>query len=529
MLPTYRETSTSNDRQGNSEPSNMAAPSRPAYGPWHWSVLFLFLAAFGYLYLFLADHLVSQTNKDVLASDQKHNMRLALQARDDRAADIEAEGLSVGVQRWFPHRTDGVVNPLWPWVASWFAPPGMIESNPDEVTDTDREFFRRGKWVNVAIVGAFLLVVGMTVGRTFTLAATVNLVVLLGLGAFLPRAVFFQPEPLYYLFFFLSWVCCVAILKQNSAWLYAALGLVAGLAYLAKTSIAPLLLVFLLVSTYRFLGALFPWMLGAGGRERGTGTVWSCQSHFIGLAFFAFAFITTVGARLDYANRTFGDPFHSYPSYWMWMDDFPTAFQWMVDHGDRQQLEAIPEDEKPSPRTYFATHTGVEAQERLYSGLRTVLTKFFDPPVRSKDGAVDGLRPWVTLLPLRGVYLGWLLVVLTTTAGLYTLHRRRSTFPSQRLQPGALPIALFVVGAFVAYALAYAWYAPIGKGDRFLVSLYAPLVWSLIAGAESIIRRVRRRNEYLWICKVYTLLHLALTAALAWRVYELVSLPLFAP
>ncbi len=528
MLPDYRDRPSPEEEREAEYQATMGAPSRPAFGPWHWSVLFLFLAAFGYLYIFLADRLIAQTNQDLLASDQKHNMHLALLARDDRQIDVETEGLLGGVQNVLPHHTDGVVNPLWPWVASWFVPSGMVESDPAEVTDADREFFRRGKWINVALAGAFLLIVGMTVGRMFSLAATINLILLLGLGAFLPRATYFQPEPLYYIFFLLTWTCCVAILKQNSAWLYAALGLVAGLAYLAKTSVAPLLLVFLLVSTYRFFGALFPWMLGSGGHERGRGTVWSCQCHFIGLAFFAFAYITTLGPRLDYANRTFGNPFHSYPSYWMWMDDFPTGFQWMVEHGSRETLEAVPADEKPSPRTYFATHTGAEAQARLENGLRTVLAKFFDPPVRAKETTADGIRPWATLLPHRGYYLGYLLGTLGIVAVLYTLHRRRSTFPSQRIQPGALPIALFVIGAFVAYALAYAWYVPIGKGDRFLLSLYAPLVWSLVAGAESIIRRVRRRNEFLWICKVYAALHLGLMGALGWRIYELVQIPYFA-
>ena len=66
--------------------------------------------------------------------------------------------------------------------------------------------------------------------RSFGIAATTAVLLLGGLGALVPRAVYFQPEPLYYLFFFLTWVCAIKLLLKNDVWMHALLGLVGGLA-----------------------------------------------------------------------------------------------------------------------------------------------------------------------------------------------------------------------------------------------------------------------------------------------------------
>jgi len=50
--------------------------------------------------------------------------------------------------------------------------------------------------------------------------------------------------------------------------------------------------------------------------------------------------------------------------------------------------------------------------------------------------------------------------------------------------PGARTSALcqgaFILATLLATIAAYGWYTPIGRGDRFMLSLYAPLVFSLI-------------------------------------------------
>ena len=495
----------------------------PPFGIVHWLVLTVFLAAFAWFYIVLAERLITTTNGDPLASDQKHNMKLALGARDLRAGvNLEGQGVAEAVKQWVPHYTDGVVNPLWPWVSSWVAPAGMNPSVDDAVLPIDEVFFLRGKWLNVTLTGLFVLLLGFSLAKRFTILGTVNCIVLVGLGAFLPRSVYFQPEPLYYIFFFLAWATAAAILRKNTIWLYTALGVASGLAYLAKASVLPLLGIFLAVSTLRFFAKLF----GIGSAERKHADQWSCAAHFLGILFLSTGFFLTAGPRLEFAAKTYGDPLHTYPGYWMWMDNFEEGFQWMNEHPDRRRLEGIIGSDIPSFETYRKTHSDEEVVDRAWDGTSYVVSRFFDPPrrVQKKDEA----RPWNHILHYRGYYLGALAGILLLTGVAYSFHREDPDFPSHRIAPGSLSVGLFVVGTFAAYAVLYGWYVPIGKGDRFLLSLYAPLVFSLIAASENIIRRVRLRREHLWITWFYQGLQVLLTAALVYRVLEIWGSPVFA-
>ena len=54
----------------------------------------------------------------------------------------------------------------------------------------------------------------------------------------------------------------------------------------------------------------------------------------------------TAGPRLSFASDKFGDPFHSYPGYWMWMDDFDEGSRFMVNHSSKDALKAMKPEEK---------------------------------------------------------------------------------------------------------------------------------------------------------------------------------------
>jgi len=109
------------------------------------------------------------------------------------------------------------VQPLWPWVAAWFtdADHKVIEAEMSRPTKPDHALFVRGKWFNIFMTMAFLALLGIGACRIFSLPAALNLVLLGGLGALLPRAVYFQPEPAYFVLFYLTWVACISALMQT--------------------------------------------------------------------------------------------------------------------------------------------------------------------------------------------------------------------------------------------------------------------------------------------------------------------------
>lgn len=506
----------------------MSAPSTEFihYGKWwlrvgRWIALVITLVALCLAYLWIAGLLIAQTNftdRDILGADQKHNIKLALQTREDLSLDF-TRGFSQPIKDWFPHRTDGVVNPLWPWVAAWLADDSHPISGEREVTEQDRMLFNRGRWFHVSMTMGFLVLLGVTCARFCSLPATFNIVMLAGFGALLPRAVYFQPEPIYFIFFLLTWVCCIFALRRNSLWVYGAIGVLSGIAWLAKGSTDPLLAVFVGVSTLRWA---WGWVLARWPGH--STTLWVRRNHFFGLFLLVTCHFMTVGPRLAYAAEKFGNPRHSYPAYWMWFDNFEDCYRWMGEHGTREALQNIPESEKPSFANYAATHTNEQMITRLVAGTKTKLREFLWP------GHTTGSRtpkPWKGVLELRGVYLAGLAGILLALMAAVSFSAPKAHHAGQRLHPETAAIVLFVLGSFAAYALAYGWYTPIGRGDRFMLSLYAPLVLSIVWASEAIVRRARRRKAGRWIFTGYHAAHWLLFAAMTWRIIEILRFPYF--
>jgi len=502
-------------------------------GLFRWGIFAALLVLFLVTYVKLAGLLVAQTNytaKDMFGGDQMHNMRMATEAREDLRPDF-SKGFSKSILNLFPHRTDGVVQPLWPWIASWFTDDGhkiteeVMQSKVP--SDQDMALFVKGKYFHIGFTAVFLVFLGIAAARIFSFPAALNLLLLAGFGALLPRAVYFQPEPVYFVFFFLTWVACISALTHNSLWIYGLIGVLSGVAYLAKGSVQPLLGVFIGVSTVRCLWEYF------SARRRGfilsNTNLWHWRNHLVGVIILGLTYLMTVGPRLTDAQEKFGDMFHSYPSYWMWMDRFePDCFEWMDKHNTRDELQAMLPADKPSLGKYLRTHTRDEFVNRLADGTKAKVSEFFWPKQTKRSEKIEKQKPWRGVFEWRGVYLGWLALVLLvlvltlTSAAPKAEHAGHVVF-----RHGTVTIVLFTVGAFALYSLAYGFYTPIGRGERFMMSLYLPLVFSLIWGAEIIVRRIQRRQGSPWIARGYWLAQWLLFAVLCWRLIEILRVPQF--
>lgn len=495
-----------------------------------WITLALFLVLFAIAYARIGGLLIAQTNhtdEDILKHDQKHNLKLALETRADLTPDL-TKGFTQPLKDWFPHRTDGVVNPLWPWIAAWLADKDHAISGEREVTEQDRALFNRGRWFHVGMTLGFLIVLGIACARACSLPAAMNVALLAGFGALLPRAAYFQPEPLYFIFLLLTWVSCVFALKCNTLWSYGAIGVCSGIAYMAKGSVHPLLAVFVAVSTLRWAwGWLMAFWPGHSTSQ------WVRRNHFFGLFILIITHLLTIGPRLSYSTEHFGRAFHSYPEYWMWFDSFggsdtvddpATCYGWMDKHNSKDELLAMTDADRPSFKKYAATHSREEMIERLVSGTKAKLGEFLWPGYTTKSRTP---KPWKGVLELRGVYLGALLLILVCMTGFVWLAAPKAEHAGERLHPEASSIFLFVAGSFAAFALAYGWYTPIGRGDRFMLSLYAPLVLSFVWACEALLKRARRRKARLWIFATYEAAQWILFIAIAWRIIQILQFPYF--
>jgi hypothetical protein len=431
------------------------------------------------LHLIAASVTIRHSNQDPVASDQGAEMWLAATARDDL----------------FPQRTDGVRHPLWSWIAR------------SVYTEEKTAFFARGKWLNTLLCVSFLAGLGLVVARWLDPLATANLLLLCSLGVLLVRGTYFQPEPLYYILFFLAVVGAWRILQGEPVWLYAPLGILCGLAFLSKPSLVPFLIVFCLAFCLRAFLAL----------RRGD-TDWPIMRNIAGMVL-AFAILAVMVLPLAlFSEKYFGSPLFNYTKYWIWMDDFVTeAWPFQDRYPGRVQLEQLPEEEKPSPGWYFKKHSFDDALERLGSGTWEVLSRFFFPEAKLRWSAFfwrSSEKKWEQPLAHRGIYL----ILLGTLCALLAAISR-SAFGTL-LPPGDIAGFGFAAGLGIIYLLLYGWYWPIGRGDRFMGSLWIPSVFALTWLAFELRRRAETRFADIAYLTVHGLILISLACqvvGILWR------------
>jgi hypothetical protein len=307
---------------------------------------------------------------------------------------------------------------------------------------------------------------------------------------------------LYYVLFFLAVVLAWWILQgAPPLWLYAAFGILCGLAFLSKPSLLPFLLVFCLAFCLRAFLAL-----------RSEDTQWRVPRNLAGLVL-AFAILAVMLLPLAlFSEKYFGSPLFNYTKYWMWMDDFMTeAWPFQDRYPGRVQLEQLPEEEKPSPALYFKKHGLDDALQRLGSGTWEVLSRFFFPEAKLQWSGFLWRSPekkWEQPLAHRGIYV----ILLGALCGL--LVAASGSARQLLSRPGNVAGVCFAVALGLIYLLLYGWYWPIGRGDRFMGSLWIPSVFALTWLAFEL----RRRAERPFGDIVYLSVHGVILISLAWQV-----------
>ena len=448
-----------------------------------WQALAVTLPVILLIHFVMAAVTINRSNLDWHPADQMAEVWLSRATRKDPV----------------PLRTDGIRRPLWSWTVS------KLHSDDELV------FFQRGKWLNTAFCMVFLAALGAGVARWLDPLATANLLLLASLGILLVRGTYFQPEPFYYVFFFLAGLLAVRVLRQAKAWHFAALGVAGGLAFLAKPSFEPFLLAF---------GATFAFRAGLPlfcDRKN-----WPPLKNSLLLAVGLGLMALIVLPLGRYSKEAYGKAYFSYPKFWMWMDDFRTeAYPFAATNWSRTHLEKLGPGDLPSAAWYFRRHTPRDAATRLWNGTREVVGRFFFPERNLVWHAFfwrPGQARWHQPLAHRGVYLFALAALCAVL-----LWPVRPTVLPRLLEPGNLAVASFVLMVPMLYALLYGWYLPIGKGDRFMGSLWIPAVF-LLCWLASFLRATAGAKGsdalYLGVHSAILLSLLLQSACILWRFHQ---------
>lgn len=427
--------------------------------------------------------ITAQTNRDPLASDQAAYVGLAR----------EQDGA------WWPFATDGTRNGLISWLAALAFDPHAAG------------FFLEAKRLNAALGIVATLGWGLWFARHFPALAAWNLTALAGLGSFLGISTFFGGELLLYAAFFGFWISALRALSGEGSWrAFAAAGGFAAAAALAKPSVGPAIQIF---AAFALLGAAcgalaprWPALSMAALAPNRTAA---------GLLLFFAIVAACMAPRMADAARKFGDPFYNLSRYTFWLDDWDAAFPHLAKFR-RDRLHELEESLQPGFARAWRRLGPEGFARRVREGVVLRLRQLFLPEKRlfHEPGRTGPRR---VILPNRGLYL---LGAFALAASAAMTAWARKAIPPPRTW---LLSAAFAGACAVAYLLAFAWFAPIGPGHRFVMMFYLPLLGTALLVAE----RLRQRVSLRAMDALFGIVYLAAAVLLAFRLATLAASPVF--
>ena len=333
--------------------------------------------------------------------------------------------------------------PMYPLLLSVFVQPG----------ETQHTFFDRGKTINLLLSFAGLVLVGAVFLQCFPRHHALNLLFLTAFTVFLFKAPHVQAEILYYLLTFGAFLLCWRLFKKPSFILAGLAGVIMGLTHLTKASVLPGLFCFVV---YYALDALWKNRPSLASRARR----WLLPAVTIAL------FLAVIFPYIRKSKEIYGHYFYNVNStFYFWCDSWDEAKARTKEAGDRQGWPDLKPEETPSASNYFRTHSPSQILERIGKGLSRVNTSM------RKSYGYYGIGLVYTLFALGLIY--W---------------RRRLCWRLFLRRP--MPV-LAVLSYFGGYFLLVAWYSQIISGNRFILGLFLPFLFTLAALSVPLARRFR--------------------------------------
>ena len=372
--------------------------------------------------------------------------------------------------------------PLYPWLISHFCDPKL-----DEITQVQR-YMR----FNAGLSIAALIFIGLICRRFIGGIGALWVVGLTGIHVFVFKAILIQPEILFYLGGFVTFLCMLTFLVEPpSSWIkMLLLGGLAGCCYLLKGTALPMIGLFVGLYLMRF--AWDSWRRKRGGE--GGGPNWRQAS--LSLVFLA-GFLAVAGTYMVKSYRWYGSFFYDPNSrYYLWAespeemfamqrtglatgkphlgaqqiadpDVIPFLKKWVPDDGRRQQFEDLAKkqdvvlegewDILPGFKNYAKSHSLGEALKRLGDGYYELWDHNHDHP--------DGYGPYVIALFLGALVLGFWRGIRAGAAGRKILLARYGW---------AALLAISSVGISLTL---YAWWASVSNRNRFFLTQFLPIIF----------------------------------------------------
>ncbi len=336
--------------------------------------------------------------------------------------------------------------------------PAALSIAADEDTEV---FAKRAVWLGLALSLVALTMVGMVSYRFLPPLPASILLASATLGLFPAKAGFVQAEHLFYALFFASVTLLIRLMAAPGWRMGLLTGVTLGLAYLTKASAWPLFVITLTVLAIRAVYRAIRRTAGTedqaslAGNEADELEQNELKRRMAGWRgdFFAAVFVLVGFVSLTWSYqleniRRFGQPAYNVNAqYYMWADSWgeATAHKWPL-HQKLPPAELL--SELPTASRYWRTHSLSQTWLRIAYGYREL-----------------------GRLLTRSSYGLHLIAAVIACGVVLALRRDRWRFFRQWTANAIL--GLLIVGL---YLTAYAFYVPVAYGDRFIRSLYLPVM-----------------------------------------------------
>ncbi|MDR3403676.1 MAG: hypothetical protein P4L99_14350 [Chthoniobacter sp.] len=442
----------------------------------HWVVALLWLAAMLAVQWKVGQGFITQANQNVTQYNQDAYLGLA----------------KANLPFVWPAFTDGIRTPLFPFLIKAWA------------SDDNAQFFAAAKQANVCFGLIATALLAFYFWWKLPLLPALNVGTISAL-IILPASVFVTAEAVYYTAFFFFWVVGWRLLVENPLRSYALAGLLCAATYLAKPSTLLLSVCLVALSLVRWI------QVERSGTEDIT---WTGRRFLIGAVVFYVSFLVPVLPKAYDMYQRAGDPFQNASEYCFWMDDWQQCIPRLRDFS-ANKVKQMPPAERPSAVNYWQHHTRDQIWNRMTSGMLEQAHNL----LFAEKSLKNFLRPGPQLrivLPVRGAYLVALLL------GTLLLATQGATGKSRTQADRRTLWALAALG-FTAHFLAISFYTPITGGDRLILAIYIPVLFSLAMGIEYL----REERSHGWRVAAVQLIHLLIAGQLVWQLVHLSTVATF--
>lgn len=319
-----------------------------------------------------------------------------------------------------------------------------------------QHFFENGKIFNIILSILCLIILFFVFKKYLSYFQSLNLTLITAFTVFIFKAGYIQSEILFYTLFFLSYLILLKLLVKTSYANSVLAGILLALAFLTKAFVLPMIVIFL----FCYLLNTFSKLINPFDKKK-------LFRSLICLFLIFLSFCSITGPYLSYSKKQFGSYFYNVNStFYMWYDNWTQAEKGTLAYEDTWKYPNLPKEQIPGSVKYFKEHSITQIISRVYYGILNTSWYVFSINKNSLNNQSYGYDLYLLLYAFLLIYNLYFSFLINCQKLENFLKKHFFNF-------------LFIFLILITYSMLVFWYSPIAGGNRFILVIFLPLLFSL--------------------------------------------------